>query len=342
VAKRQRGILTTGTPGSKPTTTIDLIFDSIYSGAVGGSAVALFFLVVDLMDGRPLHTPTMIGNVILYGAAVGDPAPVKFDPVAYFTLAHMTAFVALGAMVTWLVHEVELHAKHPALVLVVVFGIIEVAFTLVAPVVIPGVIRELGLSRVVAANLLAASTMALFFVLTRRAGAWHKFKLSGPDFIFDSAYAGAIGGSAVALFFVAVDLLDGQPLFTPALMGSVLFHGVAAEDVVKVQLDAVAYFTLAHMAAFVAIGAAVTWLVHEVELHSRHPAVVLVVVFAIIEAGFLTVASLGLPGVIARVGIIPIGIANVLAAGSMGAFLAWSHQPGRRAAEEIIAEDELG
>ena len=115
----QGGIFTAGTPGSKPTTTIDLIFDSIYSGAVGGTAVALFFLVVDLLDGRPLFTPAMMGNAILYGVAVGDMAEVKFDPIAYFTLAHMTAFVALGAAVTWLVHEVELHLKHPVVVLLV-------------------------------------------------------------------------------------------------------------------------------------------------------------------------------------------------------------------------------
>jgi hypothetical protein len=53
-------------------------------------------------------------------------------------------------------------------------------------------------------------------------------------------------------------------------------------------------------------------------------------------------ASLTLPGVIARVGIIPIGIANLLAAGSIAAFLVWSHQSGRRVAEEIVADDGPG
>jgi hypothetical protein len=118
-------------------------------------------------------------------------------------------------------------------------------------------------------------------------------------------------------------------------MGSVLFQGVAAEDVARVELDAVAYFTLAHMIAFVVLGAAVTWLVHEAELHSRHPAVVLVVLFAVIEVTFLVAASIALPGVIARVGIVPVGIANLLAAGTIAVFFVWSHQPGRRGGEEI-------
>ncbi len=342
LAQCQGGILTAATPGSKPNTTIDLIFDSIYSGAVGGTAVALFFLVVDLLDGRPLFTPAMMGNAIFHGVAAGDVSEVKFDLIAYFTLAHMAVFVALGAAVTWLVHEVELNSKHPVVVLLMLFVIIEVVFSLVAPLAMPGVIRELGVARVITANLLAAGTMTLFFVLTRRTGAWHKFKLTAPDFIFDSVYGGSLAGSAVALFFVVVDVLDGQPLFTPALMGSVLFQGVAAEDVVKVELDAVAYYSIVHGVAFVALGAAVTWLVHEAELRSQHPAVVLAVVFAIIEVGFLAVASFALPGVIARVGIVPIGIANLLAAGTIAAFLVWSHQPGRRVAEEIIADDGLG
>jgi hypothetical protein len=340
-AQCQGGISTAGTPGSKPTTTIDLIFDSIYSGAVGGAAVALFFLVVDLLDGRPLHTPAMMGSLLLYGGVPGDVVAVTFDAVAYFTLAHMAAFVALGGAITWLVHEVELHSKHPAVMLFVFFTIIEVGFFLLVPLLMPGMVRELGIGRVIAANLLAAGAMAVFFVLTRRTGAWHKFKMSGPDFVFDSAYAGTLGGAAVALFFVGVDVLDGQPLFTPALMGSVLFLGVAAEDVVGVRLDAVAYYSLVHMVTFVSLGAMVTWLVHEAELHSRHPAVVLLVVFVIIEAGFLAGASYALPGVIARVGIVPIGIANLLAAGSIAGLLVWSHQPGRRAAEEITTDDGL-
>ncbi len=43
---------------------------------------------------------------------------------------------------------------------------------------------------------------------------------------------------------MVADLLDGRPLFTPSLMGSVMFLGMAAEDVEKVRLDAVAYCSI--------------------------------------------------------------------------------------------------
>ncbi len=71
-------------------------------------------------------------------------------------------------------------------------------------------------------------------------------------------------------------------------------------------------------------------LVHKVELHSRHPVAVLLVLFAIIEVVFLLVASLAAPGVIARLGIVRVGIANLLAAGSMSFFFVLYHGSAAR------------
>ncbi|MGE4609157.1 MAG: hypothetical protein AAEJ52_20685, partial [Myxococcota bacterium] len=307
-------------------TTPELMIDALYSGVIGGSAVAAFFLVVDLFDRQPLFTPSLIGSVLFYGAAAEDVTGMHAGAVAYFSLVHIVAFAALGAVVSLIVHEVELHARHPIEVLLVVFVIIEVAFFAVAPLAMPGVIARLGTVRVGIANLLAAGSMALFFVLYHHSVAREKLKHSFADFLFDSVYSGALGGSAVALFFLAADIVDGQPLFTPSLMGSVLFLNIAAEDVGKVSLNAVAYFSAAHFAACAVVGILVTWLVHEVELHSRHPVAVLLVLFAILEVVFLLAASLVMPGVIERLGIVRVGIANLLAAGAMSLFFVVSHR----------------
>ncbi len=67
-------------------------------------------------------------------------------------------------------------------------------------------------------------------------------------------------------------------------------------------------------------------LVHKVELHSRHPVAVLLVLFAILEVVFLLVASVAMPGVIAKLGIVRVGIANLLAAGAMSCFFVLSHR----------------
>ena len=59
----------------------------------------------------------------------------------------------------------------------------------------------------------------------------------------------------------------------------------------------------------------------------------MVVLFAIIEVVFLFTASLAMPGVIARVGIVRIGIANLLAAGVLARFFVVYHRSA--AAEKL-------
>jgi hypothetical protein len=147
------------------------------------------------------------------------------------------------------------------------------------------------------------------------------------DLIYDAFYAGGIGGSIVALFFLAIDVWNGQPLYTPSMLGSVLFLGSEAAGVADVRLDMVAAFTLVHFAAFGALGIAVAFAVHELELHAKHPLIVGLSIFALAEVGFYAAAALFLPGVIERVGAVPIGVANLLAAAGIGLFLLSSHRP---------------
>ncbi len=148
-----------------------------------------------------------------------------------------------------------------------------------------------------------------------------------PDLLYDAFYSGAIGGAVVALFFLLVDSLNGQPLFTPTLMGSVLFGGVAAEAVTDVRLDMVAWYSVVHVAVFGALGLGIAFLVREVELHSRHPGLLFLVLFLIFEVGFLVAAWVFLPGVVAQLGASVVALANLLAAGAMALFLLASHRP---------------
>ena len=147
------------------------------------------------------------------------------------------------------------------------------------------------------------------------------------DLIYDAFYAGGIGGSIVALFFLAIDVWNGQPLITPSLMGSVLFLGTPAASVADVRLDMVAAYTLVHFAAFGVLGTVIAVAVHELELHSKHPLIVGLSIFALAEVAFFTAAGLFLPGVVDTVGAGRIGAANLLAAAGIGLFLLSSHRP---------------
>ena len=42
--------------------------------------------------------------------------------------------------------------------------------------------------------------------------------------------AGCIGAASVAVWFLIVDTINGQPLFTPAMLGSAVFWGAPSPD----------------------------------------------------------------------------------------------------------------
>ena len=317
---------------STPETPGEYLLEAVYAGIFGGSAVAIFFLFSDILNGQPFFTPSLLGSVLVLGADATDVAALRFDAVFYFSVLHIAAFTALGALLSFVVHEVELYSRHPAVVLLVFFGMIEVGFFVIAPLVLPGVVGVLGIARIASANLFAAIVLGAFFVITHHAATRGKFKHNIADFAFDSFSVAAIGGSVVALYFLAVDTVAGAPFATPALIGHVLFKDVAADTTATLSFAAVPQVVLVHFGWSAVMGVVITWLVHEIELHSRHPIEVLLVLFALVEVSFMTVAPLVIPGVITELGILHIGVANLLAAVSISLFFVWSHEhvPGEQ------------
>jgi len=146
------------------------------------------------------------------------------------------------------------------------------------------------------------------------------------DFLYDSAYGGAIGGSVVALVFLIVDLVRTEALFTPSLLGSVLFLGVPPESVTGVRLDMVAYFSLVHFVAFGLLGVTISAMVQNMEELARHPGLVTLIVFLMLEVGFLIPETLFMPGVMAAIGAAWITLANLLTGIAMAYFLLRAHR----------------
>ena len=70
----------------------------LIAGLVGATTVALWFLIIDLTQGRSLYTPTVLGAA-LFGRGAGLPSPEAGpDPgmVLMFTWVHGLAFVVVG------------------------------------------------------------------------------------------------------------------------------------------------------------------------------------------------------------------------------------------------------
>ncbi|HUF35778.1 MAG TPA: hypothetical protein VMN37_07490 [Gemmatimonadales bacterium] len=101
-------------------------------GIIGGLVVAVWFLVLDSLAGMPLRTPSLLGQVVLFG----DPTPaaeVIFGAVLVYTAFHFLVFALLGMGLVALVHwgienPVVRYALLPLFLVfeVMFYGLIEV------------------------------------------------------------------------------------------------------------------------------------------------------------------------------------------------------------------------
>lgn len=137
--------------------------------------------------------------------------------------------------------------------------------------------------------------------------------------------AGLLGAAGVAAWFFVVDLIAGQPLYTPGLLGaamlSVLGHGIAH----GVLFNAAAY-TVFHLLAFVGVGFVASSLV-DVARRIPQVSVGLLLFVAVFELGFYFVAAaLSQTEVLGAIAWYQILAANLLAAILMGGYL-WRKHP---------------
>lgn len=136
---------------------------------------------------------------------------------------------------------------------------------------------------------------------------------------------GLIGAAVVALWFFLLDATAGQPLRTPAALGSALLFGASNVEAVEVNLGLVAAYTVVHVAAFGAAGIVFVAIAEQIE---RAPALILVVALAMIvlEAVVVAVLALGAQWVLGMVGVWSVVVANLLAVAAMGAYI-WKTHP---------------
>src|SRR5262245_9657691 len=80
------------------------------AGFLGAATIALWFLVVDLVNGRPLFTPSVLGTALFQGgSAVTNPehVPVSFEMVVVFSWVHILVFIVLGLAASMLLQLAE-------------------------------------------------------------------------------------------------------------------------------------------------------------------------------------------------------------------------------------------
>jgi hypothetical protein len=138
---------------------------------------------------------------------------------------------------------------------------------------------------------------------------------------FASLLSGAYGSAAIALLFLTIDAVRGDPFFTPSLMGSVILMGATPAADLPIRLDAVAYFSIIHLVLFVALGAAATRVAAHPTMLLRPPVFLAVGIAAVLTLGLVLAGTVVFPGLLATMGFGPMLLANVGAAAVMAGFI---------------------
>ena len=139
--------------------------EGIVAGLLGAATVALWFLVIDTINGHPLYTPTVLGTAVFRGGAgLAHPEtlPVSFEMVVLFTWVHALVFAAVGGIAARLLAFAE-HTANVGFGIVLLFVIFEFGFVAVTMVFAEDVLRSLAWPAVLVGNLLAAAVMGAYF-----------------------------------------------------------------------------------------------------------------------------------------------------------------------------------
>ena len=155
----------------------------------------------------------------------------------------------------------------------------------------------------------------------------------------DGFFCGVLGAAVVALWYLILDTLAGRPLYTPALLGTLLFKPGADLAHVVVQPSIVFWYTAVHAFAFLGADMVAAWLAAQFE---RFPAVgiAMLFLFVIFETAFIIFALAVGKNLLGSLGLWTVAVANLFAALSMAAFLWWRHPSAVRHLERIWDEQE--
>ena len=135
------------------------------AGLIGAAAIALWFLLVDTIQARPLYTPSVLGTFVFGGgvnpASVQDLA-ISFRMVILFTWVHGLTFAVIGVAAAWLLGLAERDPNY-GFGIVLLFVFFEFGFIVVTILFAEGILHALTIPKILIGNLLAAGAMGFYF-----------------------------------------------------------------------------------------------------------------------------------------------------------------------------------
>lgn len=297
-----------------------IVTRGLKAGFLAGSAVALYFLLVDLFAAVPLRTPAFLAGS-LFGL---EGMEIALLPIVAYTLLHFAVFLTLGLVLARIITGL---APGVHILLGLAVGIFLFDLLFYGSLITTGVdvVEALGWPVVLLGNLLAGVVLLEYLRLTGPAQApgWraliHKHRVLRQGLV-----AGLLGASVVALSFLIIDLIFRQALLTPATLGSALLHGAGGPGEVQVDAATVLGYTALHLVAFLGVGLAAAALLMRAE---DHPALLLgiILLFVTCEALFIGLVTVGGSWVLDTIGWWNVLLGNAIAMLTMVGYLGQKH-----------------
>lgn len=146
----------------------NVYLEGIIAGVIGAATIAIWFLILDTITGRPLHTPTVLGTALFRGVTgLTSPQslPISVEMVVMYTWVHGLVFCVIGGLAARLLAFAE---RNPDLGfgILLLFVVFEYGFVAVALLFAEPVLHAFAWPAVLVGNLLAAAAMGGYF--------WHR------------------------------------------------------------------------------------------------------------------------------------------------------------------------
>jgi len=295
------------------------LIHGLIGGLIAGFIVALWFLGMDLVNGKAFATPARLA-----GAVIGDDYEPGVRLIVMYTVLHLGVFAAVGMAASSFLRTVGIA---PGLLVGAVFGLIILTGVHYTGLLLTGrrLLAVLPAVHVVIANLIGGMVMMSYLHAATRATTPIGYGvLREHQLVTRGLATGLLGAGTVAIWFLVLDAARGEPFFTPAALGAALLLGATSQAEVEVTLPVVAAYTMLHVAAFIGIGIAVEWAAERIE---RAPAALRagVLAFVLVEALFIGVVGSLSQWVLGALGYWAVAVGNVLALASMSMWILATH-----------------
>jgi hypothetical protein len=140
----------------------NVVREGMYAGVIGATLVAIWFLIVDTVAGRPFFTPGVLGDALLSVLDPKLPPENNFVNVVAYTVFHYGAFMVGGLIVSIVVNVAETRPSVLAGFLII-FVAFEIGFHgMVALLQETTVLRNLAWYQVMIGNVIAAIGMGAY------------------------------------------------------------------------------------------------------------------------------------------------------------------------------------